>query len=552
VSDICFAAPRLLTYNVDDTERLTFYTAKNAMLNWRNRMRNEMNVGKYSQSRAISLVRLLVTLTVGLFATSLVFAEVPSTLSYQGRLTTPAGVPVADGSYSIAFRIYDDSTGGNLFWEEIKSVTTKSGLFSVQLGETTPLDQGTFSIPNLFLAIRIGAGAESTPRNRLNVVPYATLVGSLEGASGGMVIGDISATGQVSGISSIGSGGYFQSYQTTAGNHYGLVGKYLASGPVPGSGVYGYSRPSDAFGIGGEFEGGGTGVNGYVNATGNGNNAYTGVQGVAGSFIPELNARLYGVSGIAYGARNNYGVYGRAEGSATSVFEHFHGLYGIASGVGSLSTNYGLWAEGANGNTNYGIVAIGTTLAAYFIGDVAVYGNLTKYGGSFKIDHPLDPANKYLQHSFVESPDMMNIYNGNISLDVDGKATVTMPEWFDALNRDFRYQLTALGAPGPNLYIAQKVTNNQFMIAGGSAGMEVSWQVTGVRHDVWAEAHRIQVEVPKAVDKAGTYMTPELFGMPKSMGETHEMTEHSEEMAKLTEQDRERMAAKRAAEAPKK
>ncbi len=62
---------------------------------------------------------------------------------------------------------------------------------------------------------------------------------------------------------------------------------------------------------------------------------------------------------------------------------------------------------------------------------------------------------------------MMNIYNGTVTLDAHGRATVTMPEWFSALNRDFQYQLTAIGAPGPKLYIASEMYGNAFQIAGG-------------------------------------------------------------------------------------
>jgi len=145
-------------------------------------------------------------------------------------------------------------------------------------------------------------------------------------------------------------------------------------------------------------------------------------------------------------------------------------------------------------------------------GNLQISGAISKAGGSFKIDHPLDPANKYLYHSFVESPDMMNIYNGVVTLNAEGKATVTLPDWFEALNREFRYQLTAVGAPGPNLYIAEKIENNHFAISGGQPGAEVSWQVTGVRHDAWAEAHRIPVEVEKQGAEHGRYMHPELFG----------------------------------------
>lgn len=146
--------------------------------------------------------------------------------------------------------------------------------------------------------------------------------------------------------------------------------------------------------------------------------------------------------------------------------------------------------------------------------DMHVSGTLSKASGSFRIDHPLDPENKYLYHSFVESPDMMNIYNGNVSLDQDGKALVTMPEWFVPLNRDFRYQLTAIGAPGPNLHISKPMSGNQFEIAGGAAGMQVSWQVTGIRQDAFANANRIQVEVDKPESERGKYQNPEAFGLP--------------------------------------
>jgi hypothetical protein len=145
------------------------------------------------------------------------------------------------------------------------------------------------------------------------------------------------------------------------------------------------------------------------------------------------------------------------------------------------------------------------------VGNLAVTGTLSKGGGSFKIDHPLDPANKYLYHSFVESPDMMNIYNGNVRLDESGAAWVEMPEWFEALNREFRYQLTAVGAPAPNLYVAEKIADCRFRVAGGPAGAEVSWQVTGVRHDPYALAHRIAVEVEKEEEKKGTYLYPDLY-----------------------------------------
>jgi hypothetical protein len=145
-------------------------------------------------------------------------------------------------------------------------------------------------------------------------------------------------------------------------------------------------------------------------------------------------------------------------------------------------------------------------------GNVNIPGNLSKGGGSFKIDHPLDPANKYLYHSFVESPDMMNIYNGVATLDARGAVWITLPDYFGALNRDFRYQLTSMGRPQPQLYIAKEISGSRFRIAGGKSGGRVSWQVTGIRQDAYANTHRIPVEEYKPAQEQGHYLHPELFG----------------------------------------
>jgi hypothetical protein len=194
---------------------------------------------------------------------------------------------------------------------------------------------------------------------------------------------------------------------------------------------------------------------------------------------------------------NGAGVWGRGD-----LFSN--GVQGEATGVGN-----GVQGFSSSGNGVYGQSSTGA--AGFFQGNVTVTGTLSKGGGSFKIDHPLDPTNKYLSHSFVESPDMMNVYNGNVTVDAQGEAWVTLPEWFEALNRDFRYQLTPIGAPGPNLYVAAKVSGNRFKIAGGMPGSEVSWQVTGVRQDAWANAHRIAVEEGKRESERGQYLHPEAF-----------------------------------------
>jgi hypothetical protein len=185
------------------------------------------------------------------------------------------------------------------------------------------------------------------------------------------------------------------------------------------------------------------------------------------------------------------------------------GVTAIGGDSVSNSGGDGIDAFAGRGSTN--------GAAGFFTGDVNVTGNLTKGGGSFKIDHPLDPANKYLYHSFVESPDMKNIYDGVATLDANGEAVIQMAEWFGVLNRDFRYQLTCIGGFAP-VYIAEEISNNQFKIAGGKSGMKISWQVTGIRQDGWANAHRIPVEEEKNARERGYYLHPELYGAPEEKG----------------------------------
>jgi hypothetical protein len=149
---------------------------------------------------------------------------------------------------------------------------------------------------------------------------------------------------------------------------------------------------------------------------------------------------------------------------------------------------------------------------------VNVSGAITAGTKDFKIDHPLEPANKYLLHASVESAEMMNIYTGNVMLDGNGRAMVQLPDWFEVVNGDFRYQLTAVGAPSPGLYIAQEISGHHFQIAGGTPGTKVSWQVTGVRRDAYAKANPLVVEQSKNARERGYYIHPELYGAPEEKG----------------------------------
>jgi len=309
---------------------------------------------------------------------------------------------------------------------------------------------------------------------------------------------------------------------------YGLFGWSTSSWAIRGEGQYGgiyglaWAAGSDAIrGNNTATSGSSWGVVGTsVSPDGRGvagfNSAATGnAEGVYGYTSSSSGRGVSGYSASTSGT--NYGVYGQNNATSGGA-----GVYGDSPyvGVWGNADRYGVYGRANNSSSSYGVYGSVATggYAGYFNGNVHVAGTLSKSSGSFKIDHPLDPENKYLYHSFVESPDMMNVYNGNVILDESGAAWVEMPDYFEALNQDFRYQLTAIGGPGPNLYIAERMDNNRFQIAGGSPGLEVSWQVTGIRHDAYAEAHRIVVEEEKPADERGTLLHPEAWGRDRSEG----------------------------------
>jgi hypothetical protein len=237
----------------------------------------------------------------------------------------------------------------------------------------------------------------------------------------------------------------------------------------------------------------------------------TGTVGVAGQ---GLQAGVQGSSpnGNAVQGDTETGV--AVKGQATGDGGAVKAVHGRALG----SSNNGVVGEASVGTSAYGVWGISTTgYAGVFSGKVLITGTVSKGGGSFKIDHPLDPAHKYLYHSFVESPDMMNVYNGNVTTGPDGRATVELPGYFEALNRDFRYQLTVIGRFAQAV-VGREIADGSFVIETDQPGVRVSWQVTGIRKDAFANAHRIPVEEDKAGEEAGTYLHPELFGKPAGAG----------------------------------
>jgi hypothetical protein len=278
----------------------------------------------------------------------------------------------------------------------------------------------------------------------------------------------------------------------------------------PATGVEGQTNSNDpaakgVLGVYNDTNGAGQGVNG-VSLSSFG----VGVLGQSGSGLSNSGLGLIGstpvgvmgdvsLEGIAVLATTDNGIAVQAYNSSQHPT-----LYLLNSGSGDL-----LFALGSGG-----FVSIQNNGSVHATG-----GFVTGIGPQSRIDHPLDPTGKYLTHASIESSEMLNLYSGNAILGADGSAAVPLPVWFTALNDDFRYQLTPIGGFA-QLYIAEEITGNQFRIAGGRAGMKVSWQVTGVRHDAYAKMHPLAVESDKQGEERGHYLHPDAFGQPLEMGIT--------------------------------
>jgi hypothetical protein len=241
----------------------------------------------------------------------------------------------------------------------------------------------------------------------------------------------------------------------------------------------------------------------YAPAVGSPAGLIPAINAVGGSAIPGSDEDASPAI-VAHGGNGD--VDGTSRGGAGVVgVGGAQGLFGPA-GAGGMFFGGGTHGDGIDATCQ------GNCYAGNFKGDLNVTGAITAGKKDFKIDDPLDPANKYLVHTAVESSEMKNIYDGTVVLDGRGEATVELPAWFEAENEQFRYQLTAIGAPSPGLFIAEQITDNRFKIAGGAPRVEVSWQVTGVRHDAYAQANPLIVEQTKDVAERGYYIHPELYG----------------------------------------
>jgi len=484
--------------------------------------------------------------------------------------TKTPGAEIDSVSTTIAVR-GTSSGSGTTGIGVVGNATNTSGSNLGVFGQTLSVATGSAGVGGT--ATGATGGVFGVTGNTLSTGPNTAGVNGFDAANTGLGFGVIggsnSATKGAAGVN-----GY---ESATTGEVYGVTG-YTASTGQFAAGVNGVENATtgQVFGVNGVaystthlasaingYEGA---VTGQVYGVTGGTNSTTSFAAGVNGYENATTGQVFGVIGTTQTTTDNAaGVYGYAAGATGStrgVIGETHstsngaiGVFGYAdsttgqvwgvvgqtaspNGAGGIFTNLS-GGKGqvlvGNGKNVQQVFSVDATGNGFYAGDLTVTGKLTKGSGSFKIDHPLDPANRYLSHSFVESPDMMNVYNGNITTDRHGLATVTLPDYFEALNGDFRYQLTVIGQFAQAI-VAKKIATNRFVVRTSKPNVEVSWQVTGIRHDAYANTYRIPVEEDKTAGEQGYYLHPEAFGQPfsKSIQSASQKASATDDLGKVS------------------
>ena len=410
--------------------------------------------------------------------------------------------------------LYSQSFNGGGFWN---SNNTAIGALALYANQPTATTNG---INNTAL------GSQALYSNTTGLENTAAGYNALQSNTTGVFntsIGVSSLAGNTSGINNTASG-----YQALQGNVNG--GQNTAAGSLALQ-----NNTIGQFNVAMGYAAGVTASTANANTTGS-NNTFIGANSGPGTTTQLTNATALGANAIVNASNSlvlgGTGPYAVNVGIGTTTPD---ANLDVTNMVRVLGTSGIIWPSTGSGlELAYNSASNGGFIQAYDrsgglwgmldinastvnigggAGNLHVSGTLSKGAGSFKIDHPLDPRNKYLYHSFVESPDMKNIYDGVVTTDDKGYATVILPDWFEALNRDFRYQLTIVDEAGGEDFARAKVVkgmaDNKFTIRTSVPKATVSWQVTGIRKDAFAEAHRIPVEQNKSEAEQGACLHAE-------------------------------------------
>jgi len=494
--------------------------------------------------------------------------SVAQTVWFQGFLAdVDTGDPIND-TYTIVARIFGAAMGGAALWgpETHSGVDVTEGWFNIELGSVIG-GLPAFDAPPYYVELTVD-GEVLSPRLKLGSVPTALRAGASE-SGGGSLWHEIDAGIAYDDTVAIGTAFPNQLF-TISPLHFGepcfqrfrpIIIRGVEGGDRFGEGTVLGLLPMDPdFYIVNEEDDGWTWLGGgnWPSAAVTDSAKFVvspfaynpgprpgldppGALTIDGGAVGDYGAAIYSSQEYSgahvlhaqyYGdSENVVAVYGDATNDEWGIGGEFHGgmfgAIGVAESVsegGDLIGVLGV-ADDPLDDADYlysvygidpGGVRSVESYSGYFEGDVYVGGVLDYPIAATRIDHPLDPENMTLSHASVESPDMMNVYNGNVVLDGAGEATVALPDYFEAFNRDFRYQLTCIGGFAP-VYVAEEIVGNSFRIAGGEPGMKISWMVTGIRNDAYAQENPLVVEKAKAGRAVGRYLQPEAYGMPSTM-----------------------------------
>lgn len=324
--------------------------------------------------------------TALLVATAWAAPSWPELLNYQGQLTNSSGEPVADGTYSVAFRIYDQ--GNTLLWNDTVNVDVVKGLFNVVLGASNPIVLGNAVEDDLWLELEVAGDGPMSPRQQLLPAMYAynaaRLGGQPLGTSAYNVVqldnfGKIPA-GLVNGgsvsvpLDLAGSSANYvlRAHNSGSGNALSATTASTSAPAIYADGRYGAVIKTNDNSVGVALSAQGPGsayaslvdrvnnaqVYGLANSASNlgvlgvnNNGSGTGVAGAGGNIGVSGTGGTYGV----YGTSGSYGVYGSSPNSIGVGGNGFYGVYGTANYNSSSSRGvYGTYSGSAAGTGVFG------------------------------------------------------------------------------------------------------------------------------------------------------------------------------------------------------
>ena len=186
------------------------------------------------------------------------------------------------------------------------------------------------------------------------------------------------------------------------------------------------------------------------------------------------------------------------------------------NGISSATDGTGVYGHATAGTVAKGVhgeCAPANGWAGYFDGDVFVSGDLDMTTAAVAVDHPDDPGGQWYRRALVGAFEEVTVISGNARTGAGGRVAVRVSDLFARMHKDFRYQLTPLGETS-KLFVSRQLTGGRFTIQADRAGLDVSWQITGVRND--PAAKRFAVTSRKTGGQRGRYVAPELYGQPPS------------------------------------